>query len=275
MKLDWITDPHLDHLPDAAALIKFVDVLHARPSDGLLITGDIAESSTLHDFLGIVSGAYQKPIFFVLGNHDYYGAWMDQTHERARLLCSMVPDGILNWMPEAGPVELEKGVFITGVDGLYDGKEGAGSGTDLGMTDFYPHHGIMDLAQQLALGTHFLFEKLDELAHSSTSLLEQQLETAVARRARRVLILTHVPPFLGASRFRGRPSDPRSAPFYVNKTMGNMLLHFCGRHPGVEFELFAGHTHGKCVYQAATNLVVRVGGARYSRQPQFQEQVVL
>jgi hypothetical protein len=275
MNLDWITDPHLDHLPDANALIKFVDVLHSRKSDGLLVTGDIAESSTLHDFLGILSGAYQRPIYFVLGNHDYYGAWMSQTHERARLLCSMVPDGILNWMTETGPIELTDGVFITGVDGLYDGKEGLGAGTDIGMTDFVLHHGILDLAQQLAMGTHFLFEKILELAESSTSALEKQLELACSRGARRVLLLTHVPPFLGASKFRGKPSNPRSAPFYVNQTMGNMLLHFCARHPDVEFEMFAGHTHGKCMYQAAENLVVRVGGARYSRLPQFQDQVVL
>lgn len=58
MKLDWITDSHLDHLRSEEDLIEFVKELHDRGSDALLITGDIAESATLYDFLGIMSGAY-------------------------------------------------------------------------------------------------------------------------------------------------------------------------------------------------------------------------
>ena len=57
MKVDWITDPHLDHLRGQEMLLDFVKKLHARDSDVLLITGDIAESGTIYDFMGIVSGA--------------------------------------------------------------------------------------------------------------------------------------------------------------------------------------------------------------------------
>jgi len=271
MKLDWITDPHLDHLRGAEALIKFVDKLHGRGSDALLITGDIAESQTLYDFLGILSGAYRRPIYFVLGNHDYYGNWMKATHERVRAVCKSVPDGILNWLTDfREPIKLDRHTAIIGHDGFYDGQLGLGAGTDLGMTDFRMGKGIFDLAKSLAFGSSHLFDLLLKLAQASADHIENQIRKYIHPPIKRVLILTHVPPFHEASYFRGKPSDQRSVPFYVNKVLGDMLRKVALEYPKIEFEVFAGHTHGKRHYQAEKNLNVFVGAARYERQPTFQ-----
>jgi predicted phosphodiesterase len=273
MKLDWITDPHVNHLKGAPELIKFADRLHARKSDGLLITGDIGESHNICDLLTILSGAYQRPIYFVLGNHDYYGDWMAATHEKVQAVCGCVPEGILNWLPMSGPIQLTEDTTIIGHGGFYDGQCGEGAGTEMGMYDFKLKGGIPDLAEALMYGTHQLFDKLLQLGTTCANFLEHQIHEAVQDKTRRVLILTHVPPFHEASHFRGRPSDKRSAPFYVNKSMGDMLRRVTAEYPHVTFDVYAGHTHGKRHYQAEENLNVFVGSARYARQPTFQKTI--
>jgi hypothetical protein len=55
----------------------------------------------------------------------------------------------------------------------------------------------------------------------------------------------------------------------VNKTLGEALLELAGDHPDVDFLVLAGHTHGRREFQAAPNLMVRVGEARYGRRPRF------
>lgn len=268
MKLDWITDPHLDHLRSEEDLIEFVKELHDRDSDALLITGDIAESATLYDFLGIVSGAYQRPVYFVLGNHDYYGAWRRQTHVRVRAVCSAVPEGILNWMPDAGVVRLDRKIAVVGHGGLYDAREGE-PGMEMSMADFFLPHGIYDLADALARGAHHLFEAVESIARESADHVVEAATRAIDDGAKKVLVLTHVPPFLEASYFRGRPSDVKSRPWYVNKTLGEALLVLTERHPDVGFTCLAGHTHGERGVHVRDNLYVRVGAARYGKRPRF------
>jgi len=271
-KLDWLTDPHLDHLRDEKMLLDFVKKLAARDSDGLLITGDIAGFNTIYDILGIISGAYRRPVYFVLGNHDYYGAWMHETHERVRAVCEAAPPGTLNWMNEAGVVMLGKQTAIIGHDGWYDGQEGK-PGLKFSMPDFFLPHGICDLIQALEMGSRLLFEKLYELGLESAKHIRKQVERARDLGSRRILILTHVPPFLQASYFKGKPSEKHAAPFYVNKVLGDTLLEVAEAHPHIQMEVLAGHTHGAREYRARENLHVRVGRARYGRLPTWQTPV--
>lgn len=269
MQLDWITDPHLDHLKNPRDLIKFMDLLHNRSSEALLITGDLAESDSIYDFLGLLIGAYQRPIYFVLGNHDYYGNEIAETKQAVRGVCRDVPEGLLNWLTEAEPIWLNETTVLIGHDGFYDGQCGLGSQTDLGMRDFTAH-GIPDLARALALGTPSLFKAILSLAVEATAWLEAQLVRVLQSNPQRVLLATHVPPFHEASYFRGKPSDARSAPYYVNKILGDMLRIFTANHPQVTFEVYAGHTHSKRCVPITSNLNVYVGTARYTTLPQFQ-----
>lgn len=268
MKIDWVTDPHLDHLRSEEHLIKFLQTLHERESDALFVTGDIAESKTIYDFLGLLSGAYQRPIYFVLGNHDYYGTWMEHTHRRVRSVCSAVPEGTLNWMPDQEAVFLEDGVALVGHGGLYDAREGK-PGMVMSMADFYLPRGIYDLADCLNRSARHLFRRLEELAAECSDHVMRTASNAVAEGARKVVVLTHVPPFLAASYFRGKPSDENSRAWYVNKTLGETLLDLADRHPEVSFVCLAGHTHGERDVQIRDNLRVCVGRARYGRTPRF------
>jgi hypothetical protein len=143
------------------------------------------------------------------------------------------------------------------------------------MPDFFLPHGVKDFVEAFHWGSRHLFEKLHELGEASAVHVKEKVREARLQGARRILILTHVPPFLEASYFRGRPSEPQSAPFYVNRTLGETLLELAEDQPKVVMEVFAGHTHGRRIYQARDNLVVRVGSARYGRQPKYQEPITV
>ena len=275
MNLDWITDPHLDHL-SSRTLIRFVDKLHQRDSDGLIITGDIAESSTIYDMLGVLSGAYQRPIYFVLGNHDFYGATMKTTKERVLDVCHATPPGILNWTSSRLFTHLKDQTGIVGCDGLYDG-----AGLDLtqplvAMTDFAdPQAGIVDFLDAADISIWTLLGFLQKLAQDNCAQVRRGVEAAVSFGLTRILILTHVPPFPESSFYRGKPTEKDALPWYSSRTLADELCRLATEFPNVSFEVYSGHTHGAASYQAAPNLVAHVGSAYYGRMPQFQPPITI
>ncbi len=71
MKLAWITDIHLNFI-NLTARQKFYQEIIGSECDGVLLSGDIAEAPSIKDILQELSDFIEKPVYFVLGNHDYY-----------------------------------------------------------------------------------------------------------------------------------------------------------------------------------------------------------
>ena len=67
----WLTDIHLNFI-DADARKKFYQKIIDIECDGVLISGDIAEAPSIKNILEEMAIYIKKPIYFVLGNHDYY-----------------------------------------------------------------------------------------------------------------------------------------------------------------------------------------------------------
>ena len=70
-RVAWLTDIHLDFLqpPEVDA---FWDAVAAANPDAVLLGGDVAEAPTVIQFLEQMACRLSCPVFFVLGNHDYY-----------------------------------------------------------------------------------------------------------------------------------------------------------------------------------------------------------
>lgn len=267
MRIDWITDPHLTHLQTKDALYQFLDKLHERESDALFVTGDIAESHTIYDCLGLLSGAYQRPIYFVLGNHDFYGDWMSATAQKVRQVCSDCPPGILNWMSDIeGFVALTDDVALVGHDGWYCGQEGSGIETTRLRPDFASEGGVRDLT--VIRDRHRLWKTFHILASNAAEHVFHGIRASIQNGFKKTVVLTHMPPLREATIYRGKICGDASAPFYVNGIMGHVLRDLARKHPDHEIEVFAGHTHaGHC--HVEDNLTVNVGTAHYSRRVQF------
>ncbi|MCB0333395.1 MAG: metallophosphoesterase, partial [Bdellovibrionales bacterium] len=78
MKLAWITDPHFELLQPFAPREFTRCVKEETGCDALLVSGDIANGPGLkHTLEEMTQGAAGCPIYFVLGNHDYYDMKID------------------------------------------------------------------------------------------------------------------------------------------------------------------------------------------------------
>ncbi len=71
MKLGWLSDIHLDHT-DRATRATFLQSIARTPVDAWLLGGDIGTASTVSDDLEAIAGTVTQPVYFTLGNHDFY-----------------------------------------------------------------------------------------------------------------------------------------------------------------------------------------------------------
>ena len=70
-RIAWLTDIHLEFLePDERA--AFVDHLAEAMPDIMLVGGNTGIASNFDLFLQILQTRLKCPIYFVLGNHDFY-----------------------------------------------------------------------------------------------------------------------------------------------------------------------------------------------------------
>lgn len=248
-RLAWATDLHLDVDVDA----EEVGAEFAKSgADALVITGDIAVSNMLAGCLDTLVDTVGVPIFFVLGNHDYYGSTFRETDQVA----DRVQRPGLTWLRKAGVVKLSPTTALVGTDGLYDFGYGTGP-EDVWLRDFGRIRDFdgADILQR----RHVMQRRGKRLAARVEPALHRACETH-----ERVIFATHVPPFPDAAGWRNEPFIPdRYQPFYADRSMGDMLLSVAAAHRETQILVLAGHTHGAGRAAIAPNLVARTGGATY------------
>jgi len=250
-RLAWCSDIHFDFVrPDHRK--RFLDSLVLTGADGVLITGDISVSRRLAESLGAIA-AMGLPAYFVTGNHDYYTSSFAQTEAVIDSVCRQHPTLVRLGHGEVIPLGEE--TVLIGHSGWGDGRAGIASQNATRMFDSV-------LIADLRLGMLELFEKLGELGRASAQYMERGAPAA-ARRANRIVIATHVPPFAEASHYQGAPGDPAYLAHFTNVSMGEALLRIARAFPHKQFLVLCGHTHERCEYRAAENLLVRVAKAQY------------
>lgn len=264
MKLTWLTDIHLNFLePDERA--DFYRKLHNLEGDALLLTGDIAEAPSVGPILQEMHAAVKKPIYFVLGNHDFYRSNVAAVKNQMTHLTETHPEII--WLPHGDFYILEKNILLLGQDGWADGRLGDYHHSSVSLND---SRYIADLYQQKIVGKQHLLEKMQELADVDAAALENQLEQALQKNPKNIIILTHIPPFKEASWYQDKVSDDEHLPYFTSKAMGDVLIKIAHKNPHIKFLILCGHTHTKAEYQPSYNLLIKVGAAEYYN-PQVQE----
>ncbi len=119
MKAAWLTDIHLNSL-ECHSRNEFYDKIVLSDCNSIFITGDIAESTSITDILITLYEKVKKPLYFVLGNHDYYKSTMNDTRDKLKQFTHQKND--LFWLQERGPIKLNNNTTIVGVDGWADGR---------------------------------------------------------------------------------------------------------------------------------------------------------
>lgn len=199
MKLAWLTDIHLNFLRPTG-LEAFLASLADTEADAFLLGGDLGEAHDVAGFLNQIDTSVQRPVYFVLGNHDFYQGTIAGVRAKVRQLCSALPN--LRYMPDVGVVPLTESACLIGHDGWGDGRLGDYHGSDVLLNDF----GLIgefggfweDKDERLA--------KLHALGDEAAAHFRTMLPDAL-RRFRHVIVLTHVPPFSEACWHEGKVSD--------------------------------------------------------------------
>ena len=263
-KIAWATDIHLEFC-STARIERFTDEVRAAAPDVLLLAGDIATARSLTTALGLLEKRLQCPIYFVLGNHDFYGGSIRSV--RAEVVTRTESSPSLRWLPTAGVVSLSTDTALIGVDGWGDARYGDVRSSGVRLNDFRL------ILEVRSLDLDSRVRQLHLLGDEEGLLLRHMVSHAVEIH-RRIVVVTHVPPFAEAAWHEGKPSAPDWAPFFACKATGDALLEIAGGRPDVEFLVLCGHTLSAGEYVPLPNLRVQTGGAEYG-EPRVQGVLVL
>ena len=261
MKIVWTSDVHFDHASDEA-VTQFLDRVSAENPDILLIGGDIAEAPTISAAMAKVA-ATNITTYFVLGNHDFYRGSFEHVEAKA-------DNGFghenLKHLTKHGPVCLKDGTFLCGAGGWGDGRSGVSLAKSVRVSDWFQ---IEDLFNNFV---GFDFYKLSRAIESrgieEAGRLKSQL-LKIPDYCKKIVILTHVPPFPEAAWYDGSQSDNRWLPSFVCVSTGHVIYEFALK-SYASITVYCGHTHGSGTIRPLENLTVITGcGSEYG-EPDYR-----
>ena len=252
-RIAWMTDPHLNCLEDGH-LEAFLADLGKLRADALLVGGDVGEAASIGAYLRDLAEAFPWPVYFVLGNHDFYGSSVADVRAEVTRLAEETDN--LHYLTATGPVTLAPGIALIGHDGWSDARLGDFERSYVMLNDYLL---VAELAGRRGAE---LKEALQALGDEAAAAVRRDLAAALADHEQ-VWFLTHVPPFREACTYEGRVADDDWAPHFTGHAVGEALRETMAAHPDRSLTVLCGHSHGEAHFQAAPNLEVHTGGATY------------
>jgi predicted MPP superfamily phosphohydrolase len=259
MKLAWATDIHLDFL-DAAGIERFTGELDRTGADAFLIGGDIAKAGSVERHLRSFEERLQKPVYFVLGNHDFYVGSIREV--RASMVELSRSSKLLRCLPAAAAFCLTATTALGGHDGWGYAPHGNPDTTPVRLNDFVMIEELSGIPRETRR------DRLRGLGDEAAAYIRRELPRALEARERAVL-LTHVPPFRESCWHEGRISDDDWLPYFTCRAVGDALLEIMRARPDGDLTVLCGHTHGEGTAEILPNLRVWTGGADYG-QPRVE-----
>lgn len=245
----WLTDLHLDAASPEAISQLFHEIKALKP-DHLLIGGDISNGPHTFTHMQNLHKSVPCPLYFVLGNHDFYYSSIAETRERA---CKFASDfSNVRYLTTEEVLPLSPSIGLVGHDGWSDARAGNFFESRVFLNDYIY---IEELAYLTAAQR---LEILHELGDEAAQALKQRLEKAFELYDQ-IILLTHPPPFEESCCYGGKPCDWDWAPHFVCQAVGDMLLKVMELHKDKQIIVFCGHAHYGVDLQVLPNLRVLTG----------------
>lgn len=264
MRVVWATDIHLNFLGLEGRDVFFSSIRAQQP-DVVFVTGDIAEAPSLTHLLHEMRQAIHVPLYFVLGNHDFYYGSISQVRNDLKRWCQIQPG--LFYLSTNKTVELTPTTALVGHDGWGDGRYGNYHLSPVRLSDQELIADFQDLDRETVL------RKLRELGDEAACYLRDRLDEALSSY-RRVICLTHVPPFKEACWYQGKMGNDDWLPYFACQAVGEVLLDASRERPDCQITVLCGHTHHAGTVHLRSNLRVLTGSAEYGA-PCIQESLDL
>jgi len=252
-RLIWISDIHFEHL-EAEQITQFLEETAKWESDLVLIGGDITLAAHHYQHLKQIESVLNRPIYFVMGNHDYYGGSIDQVRSGVQKIEEISTH--LTWLPDAGVVSLTDKTALIGHGCWADGRAGDFHLRPELMTDYFAIEEFRGLDDSTRL------KKLKELGTEAAGHLENCLGQALYTHDE-VLILTHVPPFAESCFYRGKRATDDILPHFVCQAAGQAIQGIIRKTPDKQVTVLSGHTHSASEVDILPNLKVITAETEY------------
>jgi len=260
MRLAWATDIHLNFL-DAQARCRFLESL-GKKADAVAISGDIGESPDIEGHLLEIEEVLQRPIYFVLGNHDFYRGSITRTRQAVTRLA--IQSEHLVYLTANAVVELTPKTALIGHDGWADARLGDFENSQVILNDYVVIEELPKWRADERFDKEALGEALNVLGDEAAGHFAKTIAEAAANYTN-VIAVTHVPPFREATWHEGRTSDDNWLPHFSCKAAGDAMLSVMRSHPQCSLLVLCGHTHGGGETAPLDNLRVLTGEAVYGR----------
>lgn len=261
----WLTDLHLDRVGDSTRT-QFLSSLSESAAEVIVITGDISVAQSLPGHLLEIGYACSPgSVYFVLGNHDFYGSCFEAVDRAVSAVCKQQKN--LHHLGHGERISLGNNSALIGHRGWADGRAGWGNRS----AARNPDREI--IADFRGLSNEKMFQKMGELGKESAAYFRRSLPYAL-KCYRNVWIATHVPPFTDAALYNATPCDRLRQPFYSNVSAGGVIKGIAERYPEKTVTILCGHTHSSADVRIGANVNVRAGRSRPGF-PEIQEIVYL
>ena len=228
--------------------------------DAVVITGDIGESPSVARLLREMELLLQVPIYFVLGNHDFYRGSISETRDAVTRLAA--ESKYLVYLTAEHVVELTPRTALIGHDGWADARLGDFDNSEVILNDYVLIEELRLWKKPRELDKRKLRDVLHQLGDEAAEQLRTRLIAATNNHSH-VIAATHVPPFREATWHEGKVSDDNWLPHFSCKAAGDAMLSVMQSKPECQLQVLCGHTHGGGEIQPLANVNVLTGPATY------------
>jgi predicted phosphohydrolase len=252
-RLIWLTDVHFNFVDVDRVGLLMGHINQQRP-DAVLLGGDIAESHDILDWLMFIDDRLEAPLYFVLGNHDYYHGSIVGVREAVGELCSKRSK--LIYLTEEQVCPLTPQTALIGHDGWSDARAGDYDTSTIVLNDYLLIEELRGLTREARR------EILARLGDEAAAHVRIQLREALKNHSH-VVLLTHSPPLRDACWYQGHTADDNWAPHFTCAAMGQMILETMPEFPNRKLTVLCGHTHNTGVTRPLDNVEIITGEAEY------------
>ncbi len=246
MTLAWMTDLHWDESYEEGVIQE----IQASQAELVLLTGDISSGKTVCQRLDVLQQKLAIPIYFILGNHDFYASSFDKVRSEVRELCDA--ESTLIYLHDVELVSLSKEIALLGHDAWADAYAGDYMASPTRLNDSIMIEDFVTLSKLERM------QLCQELGGEAARLLHERLLLAFESHHKAILLM-HAPPFQEACLYHDKIANNDWAPHFVCAAVGEMLLQVMAEYSEKQLLVLCGHTHHAAIYSPLDNLSVRVG----------------